>query len=502
MKTLTWLDQHQSRRTVRELGVVRLSVRARPAAGTVTGSCFERGEDISKKNCEYEIRVQKHIHNPNDATLALPSLFCRQSHAEKPTRWSWELILWEGKQLRIALFTGNYNYIKDGVALTLNRVVDFLRARDVPVLVFAPSVDCPALPSTAEIVRIPSFPIPGRPEYRFATGLPALARRRLAAFRPTLFHIAVPDLLGLQALKLSQRWRVPVLATYHTRYDEYLGYYGLGALKPLGKTYLRYFYSRCELVCPPSESMLQNLQSEGIIRQGRVWSRGVESELYHPRNRSQEWRRSLGFTDGDTVITYAGRLVKEKEHCFAGSGAAEPWRQRPQHSCFDRWRWTGAGPAAILMSFRSIRRLSQWRGPGLRLCFIRHLLFSERDGKLRQCDTRSHGKRPASRLCRCHGKSFACYRRHDRLSRACWRSGGLCRSPGIAKCTACGAGKNGSRRSRTRLEFRMDGPFARPIRKLYGGSGTTSRTQFWNSLLNTIGSIESWYTYECVRSVY
>src|SRR4026209_1574571 len=58
--------------------------------------------------------------------------------------------------------------------------------------------------------------------------------------------------------------------------------------------------------------MLQNLQSEGIIRQGRVWSRGVESELYHPRNRSQEWRRSLGFTDGDTVITYAGRLVKEK----------------------------------------------------------------------------------------------------------------------------------------------------------------------------------------------
>lgn len=312
MKTLTWLDQHQSRRTVRELGVVRLSVRARPAAGTVTGSCFERGEDISKKNCEYEIRVQKHIHNPNDATLALPSLFCRQSHAEKPTRWSWELILWEGKQLRIALFTGNYNYIKDGVALTLNRVVDFLRARDVPVLVFAPSVDCPALPSTAEIVRIPSFPIPGRPEYRFATGLPALARRRLAAFRPTLFHIAVPDLLGLQALKLSQRWRVPVLATYHTRYDEYLGYYGLGALKPLGKTYLRYFYSRCELVCPPSESMLQNLQSEGIIRQGRVWSRGVESELYHPRNRSQEWRRSLGFTDGDTVITYAGRLVKEK----------------------------------------------------------------------------------------------------------------------------------------------------------------------------------------------
>ncbi len=216
------------------------------------------------------------------------------------------------KKLRIALFTGNYNYIKDGVALTLNRVVEFLRARDVPVLVFTPVIERPALPSTTEIVPIPSFPIPRRPEYRLATGLPASARRRLAAFRPTLFHIAVPDLLGLRALMLAQRWSVPVLATYHTRYEAYLHYYGLGALKPLGKNYLRYFYSRCELVCPPSQSMLQSLQSEGIIEEGRIWSRGVESDFFHPRHRSQEWRRSLGFADDQIIVTFAGRLVKEK----------------------------------------------------------------------------------------------------------------------------------------------------------------------------------------------
>ena len=36
-------------------------------------------------------------------------------------------------QMRVALFTGNYNYIKDGVALTLNRLVAFLEGRGVPV---------------------------------------------------------------------------------------------------------------------------------------------------------------------------------------------------------------------------------------------------------------------------------------------------------------------------------------------------------------------------------
>ena len=42
-----------------------------------------------------------------------------------------------------------------------------------------------------------------RKEYRIATGLPEAQRQRLAAFRPTLFHIAVPDVLGYQALKLA-----------------------------------------------------------------------------------------------------------------------------------------------------------------------------------------------------------------------------------------------------------------------------------------------------------
>jgi len=216
------------------------------------------------------------------------------------------------KQLRIALFTGNYNYTKDGVTQTLGRVVEFLQTRDVPVLVFAPVVDKPAVDSTAEIVPIPSFPIPRRPEYRLATGLPAPARRRLAAFRPTLFHIAVPDLLGFQALKLAERWCLPVLATYHTRYDEYLSYYGLGAFKTLTKNYLRYFYSKCGMVCPPTQSMLETLQSEGIVKDGRVWPRGVESEFYHPHKRSLDWRRSLGFADEEIVVAFVGRLVKEK----------------------------------------------------------------------------------------------------------------------------------------------------------------------------------------------
>src|SRR5262249_24124577 len=154
-------------------------------------------------------------------------------------------------KLRIALFTGNYNYIKDGVALTLNRLVDYLQRCGIAVLVVAPTGPAPAFEPVGELLSVPSFPIPSRREYRLSLGRPARIRRRLGEFRPTLFHIAVPDILGYRALCLAERWHVPVVASYHTRSDTYLKYYGLAALEGLGKKYLENFYGRCRQIYPP-----------------------------------------------------------------------------------------------------------------------------------------------------------------------------------------------------------------------------------------------------------
>jgi phosphatidylinositol alpha 1,6-mannosyltransferase len=214
--------------------------------------------------------------------------------------------------LRIALFTGNYNYIKDGVALTLNRLVSYLEKNNIPVLIFAPTADEPAFTSVGELVSVPSFAIPFRSEYRIATGLPKAARLRLEAFKPTLFHIAVPDLLGYQALKQAEAWTLPVVATFHTRYDTYLKFYGLGFLEKFARNYFRKFYARCEMIYPPSQSMADALRADGIAERLEVFGRGVDSELFSPTKRSLEWRRSLGIGDKDVVVCFVSRLVKEK----------------------------------------------------------------------------------------------------------------------------------------------------------------------------------------------
>ncbi len=216
------------------------------------------------------------------------------------------------KPLRIALFTGNYNYIKDGVALTLNRLVAYLEKNDIAVLVFAPTAEKPAFQSVGELVSVPSFAIPFRPEYRIATGLSKAARRRLEDFKPTLFHIAVPDILGYQALNQAQAWTLPVVATFHTRYDTYLKFYRLRFLEKFARLYFRKFYARCEMTYPPSKSMVEELRREGITDRLEVFGRGVDSELFTPARRSLEWRRSVGISDEDIVVCFVSRLVKEK----------------------------------------------------------------------------------------------------------------------------------------------------------------------------------------------
>src|SRR5215216_3412665 len=98
------------------------------------------------------------------------------------------------EELRIALFSGNYNYVRDGANQALNRLVGFLLSQGAKVRIYSPTVDNPAFPATGDLVSVPSFPIPGRPEYRFAFRLPGKVRRDLERFNPNVVHVAAPDI--------------------------------------------------------------------------------------------------------------------------------------------------------------------------------------------------------------------------------------------------------------------------------------------------------------------
>jgi glycosyltransferase involved in cell wall biosynthesis len=250
----------------------------------------------------------------------------------------------QASDLRVALFSGNYNYVRDGANQALNRLVGYLLRQGVNVRVYSPTVKEPAFPATGELVGVPAIPIPGRSEYRLPVSLARRIRRDLAEFNPNVVHISSPDFVGHRAVTWARRNKIAAVASVHTRFDTYLAYYRLQALEPLARGIMRRLYHRCEVVLAPAESTAAILRAQRMNRDITIWGRGVDREQFNPERRDMSWRRSLGIADDEMVIAFLGRVVMEKGldvfsdavHAFAtyglnhrvlviGDGPARPW---------------------------------------------------------------------------------------------------------------------------------------------------------------------------------
>lgn len=223
----------------------------------------------------------------------------------------WRLIM-DAADLRIALVSGNYNYVRDGANQSLNRLVGYLLRRGAHVRVYAPTVENPAFEPTGDLVSLPSIPIPGRGEYRFPLGLPRRVRRDLEQFAPNIVHIASPDVASHRAVTWARRRNIPVIASVHTRFETYLEYYHLQMFEPYMRAGLRRLYRRCDALIAPAQSTVAVLEAQRMNDEIHIWSRGVDHEQFNPERRDMEWRRSLDISDDEFLVAFLGRIVIEK----------------------------------------------------------------------------------------------------------------------------------------------------------------------------------------------
>ncbi len=245
--------------------------------------------------------------------------------------------------MRVALFSGNYNYLREGANQALNRLVGLLEEEEGhSVRVYSPVTDTPAFEPAGTLVPVPSVALPVRSEFRLALGLPRAVRDNVRAFSPDVVHLSTPDILGTRAQTFARRLGIPVIASQHTLFETYLDYYRLGWARPLVEAHLRGFYRRCDHVLAPTPGLVEAMKR--VRGDGRVslWSRGVDRTLFDPARRDEEWRRSNGWSDGDVAVLFFGRLVAEKgiDRYVATLGRLQ------RRSANIRPLIVGAGPAA------------------------------------------------------------------------------------------------------------------------------------------------------------
>ncbi|WP_198541678.1 glycosyltransferase family 4 protein [Parafrankia colletiae] len=217
--------------------------------------------------------------------------------------------------MRVAVVSESFLPQVDGVTNSVCRVLEHLRDTGHEALVVAPA-PAPAARRTAPrsyagapVLWSPSAPMPGYPEFRFATPWPGLASA-LREFGPDVVHLAAPAGLGAQAAYAARRLGVPSIAVYQTDIAAFATRYGLAAAERSIWRWLATVHRVASRTLAPSWDAVDTLLSEGVQRVAR-WSRGVDLERFNPDHRDESLRATLA-PHGEVLVGYVGRLAREK----------------------------------------------------------------------------------------------------------------------------------------------------------------------------------------------
>lgn len=214
--------------------------------------------------------------------------------------------------MRVALFSEVYWPMVSGVGVTLLRLTESLEARGHQVRVYTATYSLPPGQSDRpEVHRSPSIPLFLYPDVQWAFPRLRDVVEDTARFQPDVVHVATEFALGLAGLKTARQLRLPVIASAHTDYDKYANRYGVDWALRMGWRYLRWFYGQAQCVLCPSRIYEEHLHSRGVMHTG-IWSRGVDPDVFHSRFRSEDYRRALGLGPRDLLVTYIGRIAREK----------------------------------------------------------------------------------------------------------------------------------------------------------------------------------------------
>jgi glycosyltransferase involved in cell wall biosynthesis len=216
--------------------------------------------------------------------------------------------------LRIAMVSETYLPEVNGVAITVGRMVEGMRQRQHHVHLIRPQQhrqDVAVHNEAYTETLVTGIQLPGYPELK--AGMPAMGRllRLWQQQRPDIVHIATEGPLGWSAIAAARKLGIPVATDFHTNFHNYSQHYGVGWLNKPIASYLRHFHNKTDCTMVPTAELQKHLQRSGY-RNVEVVSRGVDTELFHPRKRSGELRQQWGADIDTPVVMLVSRLAAEK----------------------------------------------------------------------------------------------------------------------------------------------------------------------------------------------
>jgi len=147
----------------------------------------------------------------------------------------------------------------------------------------------------------PSVGVPTYPGLRVALPNRREIARRIAAASPDAIHIATEGPIGWATRAYCRRRKLAFTTSYTTRFPEYVAV-RTGIPVGVGYAVLRHFHDAAAMTMVATPSLRQELGGRGFRRLG-FWTRGVDTELFHPdRPAALDLPRPIFMTMGRVAV--------------------------------------------------------------------------------------------------------------------------------------------------------------------------------------------------------
>ncbi len=218
--------------------------------------------------------------------------------------------------MKIGIFTDSYKPYTSGVVTSISTFKEELTRLGHDIHIFAPSY--PHYTEVEEnVYRYYSIPSPTNPDYTLAIPLHPGMNLLVKSLQLDVIHVHSPFTMGRVGLHYARKYNLPLLFTYHTRYDQYVHYVPLAhdLAKEVTIKYSSHFCNNCDHLIAPSREMESIIKGFEVTTPISVIPSGVPLEKY--RGGDAGWlRQHYPIPAENRILLFVGRLTQEKNLPF------------------------------------------------------------------------------------------------------------------------------------------------------------------------------------------
>ncbi len=208
----------------------------------------------------------------------------------------------------------------NGVATFSRNLAKGLAARGHEVLVIAPSQTgkkYKEVDGNHVIVRTVSVPFPFYQNFRISLNPIREVKKIIQDFDPDVIHIQMLLGIGQAAMKIGNKFGIPIVSTNHAMPENLMD--NLRLLAPVSRpinymitAYGARFHSRADFITMPTQSAIDMFNVERITTPMAAVSNGIDLSRFTPSGLDETIYERFGIPRDQPIVSYVGRLDAEK----------------------------------------------------------------------------------------------------------------------------------------------------------------------------------------------